>query len=126
MASGMLLMGSVGATSLEQLDLQGLTAEADVVVIGQITASQGYYDDGQFYTILDVQVGQTVVGQAGGALQVRVPGGSAEINGIRVGESIPGLSPIASDRDLALFLSADPGSDLHRIVGFSQGQLAVR
>lgn len=126
LASGALLFSSLGATSLEQLDLQGLTADADVVVIGQIISSQGQYSDGEFFTLLDIQVNQSIVGAAPDQLQIRVPGGSAVVNGIRVGETIAGLAPVVSERDFALFLSADQTSGVHEIVGFSQGQLAVR
>lgn len=125
LASGALLFGSVGATSLEQLDLQGLTAEADVVVIGQITSTQGHYSDGEFFTVLDVAVNRSLLGDEHGLLQIRVPGGSAVVNGVRLGETVAGLSPVASERDFALFLNRDENTGMHEIVGFSQGQLQV-
>jgi len=126
LAAGLLLLASAGdATTLERYSLNDLVRQSDLGIIGEVTASESIYSDGGFYTIVTVMVDEVLFGPATGTAQLRYPGGSAEVNGVKIGENVAAAPPRMEGMKAAYFLGDADGQGIRDIVGFTQGQLDV-
>ncbi|MEX2497908.1 MAG: hypothetical protein WD397_03415 [Wenzhouxiangellaceae bacterium] len=125
LATGLMLAWAVNATTLEQYSLADLVQQSDVGVIGEVTATESVYTEGRFYTIVTVQVDEVLFGQGDAFVQIRYPGGSAEINGVRVGENVAAATPRMEGMKAVYFLGGADSEGTRDIVGFTQGQLDI-
>jgi len=125
LATVMVLGSAANATSLERLTLEGLVQESEIGIIGEVTTSESVYSDGRFQTIVSLQVDQVLFGESGGSVQVRYPGGSAEINGVKVGENVAAAPPRMAGSKAVYFLGSADSEGTRSIVGFTQGQFDI-
>lgn len=125
LVTGLMLACAVNATTLEQYSLSDLVEQSDIGVIGEVTATDSVYSQGRFYTIVTVQVDEVLFGEAGTSVQIRYPGGSAEINGVRVGENVAAATPRMEGMKAVYFLGGSDNEGTRDIVGFTQGQLDI-
>lgn len=113
------------ATSLVALDLAELTRQSEHVFTGRVVATESRFENGRFHTISTIEVGENFHGSIADTVRIRQPGGSAEINGLMVGETVAGVSAIVADAEHVYFVSRSESAGEYGIVGFSQGQLGI-
>lgn len=125
LALGLAFLGSVQATTLEKMHVDDMSAVADTVIVGTVSGQETVNDNG-ISRVITFRVDDAVTGRPGREVTVRVPGGSIESGGIRVGEINAGEPAFGLEAQTVLFLTP-AGDDGHRrILGYSQGQFAVR
>lgn len=125
LATGLMLSCAAFATTLERYSLTDLVEQSELGVVGAVTAIGSVYSEGRFYTIVTVQVEEVLFGQEAASVQVRYPGGSAEINGVRVGENVAAAAPRMEGMKAVYFLGGADREGTRDIVGFTQGQLDI-
>lgn len=125
LATGLMLAAALNATTLERYSLAELVSESDIGIIGEVSATESVYSEGRFYTLVTVQVDEVLFGRGGGFVQVRYPGGSAEINGVRVGENVAAAAHRMEGTKAVYFLGGADSEGTRDIVGFTQGQLDI-
>ena len=125
LAIGLATAGTAGATTLIPMSVDDMATTADTVVIATVSDQQVVRDAGAVNTLVTLTVEETVTGNPGDSVTVRVPGGSFESNGIAVGEVNAGAPIFAMDQEVALFLSPADGAGARQILGYSQGQFNV-
>ena len=113
----------LGATTLEPMTGEELTATADRVVVAQCTDSQSRWHGRALVTELTFTVSETPAGGESGELVVAVPGGIDLEMGIEV--SYPGAPSIEPGQDFLLFLQDLPDTEMLGLVGFSQGAFPI-
>ncbi len=112
------------ASVVEALDLAGLVRNADVIVIGQVVASQSHYDEhGRIVTDVEMLVESREKGEAnmGRSIVVRRLGGVVGNIGMRI-EGEPSL--IVGERTL-LFGKRLSDAVTFRSVGLAQGVMRI-
>lgn len=112
------------ATTLTQLDLNGLVDGSNSIVVGQATSQSYQMTNDGLYTVTTFSVSDTITGSAGGSVTVAVPGGIQTINGRRFAETWPGAPTFAVGEEAVLFLNNGAAGNAG-VVGFSQGVLPV-
>ena len=110
------------ATTLQQMDLDDLTAESQAVVYGRITARRAEWDrDHRFiYTIYTVQPLEYLKGNLGRSFELQEPGG--ERDGLMM--RVPSVPEFAVGQEQVLFVWTDPRGR-HQATGFEQGAVEV-
>ena len=121
-SSLLLLFLSASATTLVQMDLPELTRSADVIVHGTVRRLESRWSgDGRLIvTDVEIQVTETLKGEAPGTLVVTQPGG-------RVGDiaqRVSGLASFTPSEEVVVFLARPGGRDF-RVVGLAQGKYQV-
>jgi hypothetical protein len=121
---------SAAATTLEEMNVQALAANAPVAIVGKVTATRTIKTDAGIATITTYAVDSAnkLWGAEGlSTIDVITEGGSFTAGkGIRVAEVSPGQLLPAKDQTFVLFLAPDTDSGAFRIVGFNQGSLLVK
>lgn len=125
LAAGLMLAFAASATTLERLSLADLVDQSAAAVIGEVAGMESAYSEGRFYTVVTVRIDDVLFGQAGSSVRIRYPGGSAEVNGVRVGETVAAAPPRMEGMKGAYFLSAAGSDGTRDIVGFTQGQFDI-
>jgi len=118
----MLVMGTAEATLIRTFTLQGLYAEADCVVVGEVARSGSFWNEAHdtIYTDHFVDVERTVKGTADGEMVLRQMGG-------RVGDvelSIAGNARLEEGERVLLVMRGN--KDFFTLVGMNQGKWSVR
>ena len=109
-----------GATVLRFVPFEEQVDSAGVIVVAVMQSQSSRMTSGLIFTDFQFRVEETVKGNPGTNITVRVPGGEA--NG--VGQSVDGAPKFESAGRYVLFLEPINGS-LWRVVGFSQGSYTV-
>lgn len=116
--------GAAVATTLVQMSFEELVQEADVVVVGEASASRVERTSDGVVTVTTFAVKDQVVGSASSSLDVVTPGGSFKPGKFRVQESTADTPLFPIGKEAILFL--DPaGAGKYAVVGFSQGAIEV-
>lgn len=112
------------ATTLIQLNLNQLAAEADSVVVAKATGQTYETTSEGVFTVTTFSVSDAMIGNAGATISVSVPGGVRTINGRRFAETWAGAPIFPVGVESVLFLDQDAAGK-SAVVGFSQGAFAV-
>lgn len=110
------------ASTLVQLDLASLVANADQVVRGEVDGIESHRRDGRLYTDVRLRVTERWKGEGDGTVTVRLPGG-------RDGEMVTkvhGVPYFGHDERVVLFLSARSQDATFVPTGLGQGKFVVR
>ncbi len=111
----------LGATTLEQLSLDGMIKQSTSIVRGRLNSPRGAMAGTMIYTFYQLQVTETLKGSLSGQTQVAVPGGVA--HGLR--QVIAGAPEIVPGAEYVLFLWTSR-SGITQIIGLSQGLFALQ
>lgn len=125
LAAGFMLSCAAFATTLDRYSLTDLVQQSELGIVGEVTATESVYTEGHFYTIVTVEIDEVLFGQGGASVQVRYPGGSTEINGVRVGENVAAAPTRLEGMKAVYFLGTASSNGTRDIVGFTQGQLDI-
>lgn len=113
-------MSPLQSATLERLSLDDMIAKATLIVRGKVTGAEAAAAGPVIYTHYTVQVSERFKGQAGGSVNVTVPGGTA--NGLR--QSFSGAPTLQRGDDFVFFLYT--GRDGRTtILGLTQGLFAL-
>lgn len=114
------------ATSLEYKTLGAMAAQADVAIVGQVTAARTVKTDDGLATITTFAVKQNGWGaDRFQTVEVITPGGSAQNGKYKVSETVAGTLMPVKDSMSVLLLASDSTSGKYTIVGFDQGNFQV-
>jgi hypothetical protein len=117
--------GQAHASLVEALDLSGLVARADEVVLAQVIDSESHFDErGRIVTDTRMQVEQSEKGS-------RVPGSVVIVRRLGgvvgdLGMQVAGEGSYKAGERLLGFFSYVGGPEVMRTVGMSQGALRIR
>lgn len=111
-----LWLSPVWGATLELLSLNDLISKSTTIVQGQVTGSTASYTGSMIYTHYKVTVLAQWKGAAQNAIDVQVPGGSA--NGIR--QTYPGVPQLVTGQQYVLFLWKSSKGATYTM-GFTQG-----
>lgn len=114
------LVGSVWATTLQQLSTDQMIQQSTAIVRAKVTGSYAAFRGKDVYTYYQLTVSENLKGTSAASLQVAVAGGAAR--GIR--QMVPGAPVLANGQDYVIFLWTSK-SGLTQIIGLSQGLFAV-
>ena len=112
-----------GATILERLDLDDLTAESSAVVHGKIVASRVEWNRNRtlIFTVYTVQPLEYLKGRLGPIFELYEPGGA--LDGLAM--SVAGVPSFPVGQEAVLFVWTDPQGQ-HQVTGYEQGTLPVQ
>lgn len=111
-----------GATTLQQLSVEEMTAKSTAIVRGKLSGSSSSTQRGSMiYTVYTVQVSEWIKGSGSSSVEVCVPGGT--YNGYR--QSIAGSPVFQSNTEYVLFLWTSPRG-VTQVIGLSQGLYQVK
>lgn len=122
LTAGWLLVGAAGASTVIALNLNSLSRQAEVIVLGRCRHASVHWnaDRTRIYTDWTVAVAQAVKGTPGEQVIVRQLGG--ELDGI--GLMVSGAVRMSAGEEVILFLRpAEEG--VYRVLGLSQGHYRV-
>lgn len=115
---------SASATTMIEMSLEDLAADAAIVVVGDVVDTAFVKKDGGTYTEATINVSDAVVGSPASQITVSVPGGLSKHGKFQVYESSAGAPLFVRGGEALLFLSAVEAGQ-YEVVGFSQGAFAV-
>lgn len=118
-AASMVDSSAAQAAVVKPLDLPTLTARAQIVALGRVTASEARWREGRIVTTVAFAPSQTLKGPAQEALQVEILGG--EVEGIA--QKVSGMPQFEVGEEVVLFLR--PKGAVHQVVGLAQGKFTV-
>lgn len=110
--------------AVRPLSLSDLVAGADLCVRGVVVEATPAWtpDHGMIHTTVEINLVETLMGDPGDVLEVRVPGGDLDGISIRNGEA----PAFAVGEDVVVFLRADPEAPgQYRTYGWFQGKLTL-
>jgi hypothetical protein len=119
-----LLLGlSASATTMLRVDLPELARTADAIVHGTVRRVESRWsgDGRRIITDVEIQVSETLKGQAGGSVLVTQPGGRVG----DIGQMVSGLASFAPGEEVVLFLERR-GTRAFRVAGMAQGKYKVQ
>jgi hypothetical protein len=114
-------MSPLQGATLERLSLDDMIGKATLIVRGKVTGSEAAASGPVIYTHYRVQVSERFKGQAGGTIDVTVPGGTA--NGVR--QSFSGAPTLQPGDDFVFFLYTGRDGKT-TILGLTQGLFTLR
>jgi hypothetical protein len=119
----LLLCLSASATTMLRAELPELALSADAIVHGTVRRMESRWsgDGRKIVTDVEIQVTETLKGQAGGTVLVTQPGGRVG----DIGQKVSGLASFASGEEVVLFLERR-GPKAFRVAGMAQGKYQVR
>src|SRR4051794_27083021 len=113
---------SLAATLLTKLSNGEMVAQADAVVIGRCTGSEGKWEDRNLFTFTTIAVEETLKGPPASSITVVLPGGSDPKGPVPIGMDFEGASVIVPGEEVFLFLQQIAGiPNAYSVVGYSQG-----
>lgn len=118
----LLLCPPASATSMLKVDLPELAQSAEVIVHGTVRRMESRWSgDGRLIvTDVEIQVTESLKGQAGNTLLVIQPGGSVG----DIGQKVSGLASFAPNEEVVVFLRRrGPGS--YQVTAMAQGKYKV-
>ncbi|WP_224367248.1 hypothetical protein [Hyalangium versicolor] len=123
LAAALLIGLPAAATTMLKIDLTGLSQTADVVVHGTVrrTESRWSSDRRRIVTDVEIEVTETLKGQAGSTVLITQPGG--RVDGI--GQIVHGMATFATGEEVVVFLDHHGPRAFH-VTGMAQGKYQVR
>ena len=118
-----LCIGTAGATTLVKMEFTDLAREADRVVIGTVTHTEGIWDStGTFiHTLVNVDVDRYVTGDGPASLVIQTPGGTIGNEGMVA----QGAATFEVGETALIFLTRwEDGTP--KVLGYVQGKSTVR
>jgi len=113
------------ATIVRALSVEQMTATADVIAEGHITAQSSAWnaEKTRIYTVttLTVTVAHKGTVKTGESIQIRQIGGT--VDGLT--QSIAGNAKLTQGEEVLLFLDQDQARGLHYVVGMAQGKFSI-
>jgi len=114
---------SAGATTVVKLGLDGLTANADRIVVAEVQSIESVRRDGKITTDIRVRIERSWKGPSasGDTVTIRQPGG-------RVGDTVTrvhGMPRYREGERAVLFLESHDDADTYSVVGLRQGKFHV-
>lgn len=103
---------------MEQLTLDELAARAESILVGEVTDIASY-KEANIYTLVTLSVEQTIKGETGGQVTIRLPGGEVDGLGLQV-EDVPSFE---SGERAVVFL--EEGEGIFSVVGGFQGKFTI-
>lgn len=119
-----LLLGlPAAATTMLRIDLPELAQTADTVVHGTVRRMESRWsgDHRRIVTDVEIQVTETLKGQAGSTVLVVQPGGRVG----DIGQIVHGLASFTEGEEVVVFLERR-GTSAFRVTGMAQGKYQVR
>ncbi len=119
-----LLLGlSASATTMLRADLPELARTADTIVHGTVRRVESRWsgDGRRIITDVEIQVSESLKGQAGGTVLVTQPGGRVG----DIGQMVSGLASFTSGEEVVVFLERR-GTRAFRVAGMAQGKYQVQ
>lgn len=119
-----LMLGlSASATTMLRADLPELARTSDTIVHGTVRRVESRWsgDGHRIVTDVEIQVSETLKGQAGGTVLVTQPGGRVG----DIGQMVSGLASFSSGEEVVLFLERR-GAQTFRVAGMAQGKYKVQ
>ncbi|HEX8439872.1 hypothetical protein [Archangium sp.] len=118
-----LLCLPAGATTMLRADLPELARSADSIVQGTVRRVESRWsgDGRRIVTDVEIQVSDTLKGQAGATVLVTQPGGRVG----DIGQMVSGLASFTQGEEVVLFLERR-GAKAFRVVGLAQGKYKVQ
>jgi hypothetical protein len=115
------------AQEVRNMSVDELTADADAVVIGKVTATQSMWSDPRhLVTAITVSVGEVLKGDVASTISVVVPGGIAANRKFPVAMTYPGAPQFGDRENVLLFLSNDADAlGTFAVTGFSEGKFSI-
>jgi hypothetical protein len=119
----LLLCPPASATTMLRVDLPELTQSADAIVHGTVRRLESRWsgDGRKIVTDVEIEVTETLKGQAGGTVLVTQPGGRMG----DIGQKVSGLASFTPGEEVVLFLERR-GPQAFRVAGMAQGKYQVR
>jgi len=115
----------VSATTVRRLANAELTSQADLIVIGRAVDSRTQWIERNLFTIVTIEVSDTLKGSGAQRVEVFVPGGIDSNRKFPVAVTYPGAPIFAPNEDVFLFLVSDEDTSAYAVAGFSQGKLSI-
>jgi hypothetical protein len=119
-----LLLGlSASATTMLRADLPELARTADSIVHGTVRRVESRWsgDGRRIVTDVEIQVSESLKGQASGSVVVTQPGGRVG----DIGQTVSGLASFTPGEEVVLFLERR-GARAFRVAGMAQGKYKVQ
>lgn len=116
--------GAAFATTMVQMSFEELVQEADVVIVGEASASRVERTSDGVVTVTTFNVEDQVLGAPSSSVEVVTPGGSFKPGKFRVQESTAETPLFPIGKEALLFLDPASGGRF-AVVGFSQGAIEV-
>jgi hypothetical protein len=114
------------ATTVRTMSNRELTEQADVIVIGKGLTSRTVWQGRRLFTLVNLNVSETLKGAPQASVTVAVPGGTDLNRRVPVSMSFPGAPTIKRGEEVVLFLAHTPAvSDGYVVLGFSQGKFSI-
>lgn len=121
MAAALCLALSAAATTIVKMDLDELTSAAHVVARGKCLSSEARMDGGYIWTFSTFEVSETLKGNAGRQITVRLLGGKVG----HMKSTVDGVPQFQPGEDVFLFLEPTREGDL-TVTSWVQGTFRVR
>jgi hypothetical protein len=120
---GLLFGLSAGATTLLRTDVAELSYASDAVVHGTVRRVESRWsgDRRRIVTDVEIEVTESLKGQAGGRVVVTQPGGKVG----DIGQMVHGLASFTPGEEVVVFLE-QRGKDAFRVSGMAQGKFQVK
>jgi hypothetical protein len=119
----LLLCPPASATSMLKVDLPELASSAEVIVHGTVRRMESRWSaDGRLIvTDVEIQVTESLKGQAGSTLLVTQPGGSVG----DIGQKVSGLASFSPNEEVVVFLERR-GARSFQVTAMAQGKYKVQ
>lgn len=119
-----LLIGlPAAATTMLRIDLPELAQSSDTVVHGTVRRMESRWsaDKRRIVTDVEIEVAETLKGQAGSTVLIVQPGGRVG----DIGQIVHGLASFAEGEEVVVFLERR-GTSAYRVMGMAQGKYQIR
>jgi hypothetical protein len=123
--AGAVSFSAAFATTLTEMNLEQMAAQAEVAIVGEVTATRTVQTDNGIATVTTVAVKSDLWGADSATVEVVTPGGSFQSGRYRLGDNTPNTALLAKGRASVLLLKTDSESGKLVIVGFNQGNLQI-
>jgi hypothetical protein len=128
-AAAVMLFSSItpsNATTFVTMSDQDMTQSSDAIVLGRVTQTRSQWIGKQLVTVANVQVSETLKGDAKAAIEVILPGGVDTKRRVPVAMTYAGAPTLRRNEEVLLFLErTELRANAMVISGFSQGKYNV-
>ncbi|WP_224245806.1 hypothetical protein [Hyalangium gracile] len=123
LAAALLIGLPAAATTMLRFDLTGLAQTADTVVHGTVRRAESRWsgDRRRIVTDVEIEVTETLKGQAGSTVVIVQPGGRVG----DIGQMVHGLATFTPGEEVVVFLERK-GPSAFRVTGMAQGKYQVQ
>ncbi len=120
-AVALLAVGLFASASVQQIPFEHLVEMAEIIAVGQVSDMTSHFtgDEQRIYTLVTIEVEETLKGSTGDRYVVRIGGG--QVGDTRMGEFD---EPVMAVGETAIFFLQQQGSH-HSVAGRAQGKLAI-